>query len=146
MPHPIQPAAIPESDALNYQRIALPSANGIPHERGVRIRWQRSSVHEYLPVCCVLFVQHDDEARHLNDFEGTRKRIDARHSYGHATRLRGILSLALQSLFEERVGRRAQYHLFRLEILGDIDEVPREYLVLDTLRLALRVRFRLPDA
>src|SRR5882672_10639838 len=145
MSHPIQPPVIPEPDALDHERIRLPSAHRIPHERGVRISRQWSSVHEDLPVCRVLFVQQDDEARHLHEFEGTRERIDAWHADRHTVRLWRILSLILQPLFEERISRRTQRHLVGLEIPGDVREVPWEDLVLDTLWLAPRVGFRPPD-
>src|SRR5881397_3041999 len=146
MSHPVQPTAIPEPNTLDDKRIAFPPAHGVSHERGIRILRQRPAIHEDLPVGRVLFEQHDNQARHLKDFEGKRKRIDTRHPDRHATRLRRKLAITLHPFFEKCVGRRTQQQIFRPEIFCHVEEVPWEDLVLDALWLALRVGCGPPDA
>src|SRR5437867_10218567 len=108
MSHPVQPTAIPEPNTLDDKRIAFPPAHGVSHERGIRIMRQRPSIHEDLPVCRVLFKKNDHEARHLKDFEGKRERIDAWHSYRHATRLRRKPAFTVHPFFQKCVGRGTQ--------------------------------------
>src|SRR5262249_14540749 len=97
----IEPRSIFEPDRFDDERVAVPAADRITHERWVRIRWELSPVEEDLPVGELLRQDHD-EFRRLHDLRGNwRKEVHARTLRQAAEIRRVVLTKPLDALCDQ---------------------------------------------
>ena len=59
MPAHVEPGRVLEPDAVDHQRVAVPAAHRVAHERRIRIFRQRAPVHVNLPVRQILIQDRD---------------------------------------------------------------------------------------
>src|SRR5262245_46278556 len=88
----------------------------------MRIGWQLASVEIDLSWRVVVFEQHDDEARRLNELEGRDLRRK-RHASRKTVRGGDVFAERLEALLEQGRGFRPHWLLLALEVREDIQPV-----------------------
>src|SRR4029453_14204528 len=88
----------------------------------MRVGWQLASVEIDLSRRVVVFEQHDDEARRLNELEG-RDLSRKRHASRKTVRRGDVLAERLEALLEQSRGFGPHRLLLALEVREDIQAV-----------------------
>ena len=92
-----------------------------------------------LTECRFHFVEDRDHLWRLDDFQRQRKRVRRRQSGRDALRLRILLALRRQPLFENVDGAALEREIERIRaVRGDVDEVAGKHLVFHSLRVSRR--------
>src|SRR6185503_21130617 len=71
----IEPQVVAKTDGIDDERVAVPTADGVPIPRGSRIIRQGSAVEEDLPVIGVVLLKRDQDLRRLDELDDVRKAI-----------------------------------------------------------------------
>src|SRR5215471_2692287 len=70
----IEPTSIVEASGFDYERVAVPCADGVSEPGGIGIRGMTASVSEDLPVMIRYLKKNDGESGSLNQFEWFKHR------------------------------------------------------------------------
>ena len=122
----IDPAPVIESNRIHHHRVALPSAHRVALPGGLRGVRQGAAVSEDFPKDIVGrgFVEHNQFARHLNNFEGVRPvRLYARYAGRHALRQRVVFMHRRLPLGSQSLRPGLVRHVVGFEIGRQIHEV-----------------------
>jgi hypothetical protein len=71
----VEPQVVAKTSGIDDERVAVPTADGVPIPRGSRIVRQRPAVEEDLPVIGVVLLERDEELRRLDELDDVREAI-----------------------------------------------------------------------
>src|SRR5882762_9355630 len=89
----VEPGLVVQADGVHYERLPIPSANGVSHPCGIEIGGMPSSIGPDLTLRVACFEQHENPARSLEDFERTCMVHQPRNAKRSAARYVGVHSV-----------------------------------------------------
>ena len=111
MAHVIEPGSIVEADAVDYQRVAFPMSDGMPHPHGIRIFGMTASVQEDLAMAWdIILEKHYEQSRRLNQLEG-KQSPGIGDASRQAMRSGRVLGVVRGSFLEQSLGPRQRLWL-----------------------------------